>query len=51
MHEITEVMGRQLLTGATIGGLANSYTVYDLFHYSAPGVRDFSASTRPATSQ
>ena len=45
MHEITEVMGRQLLTGATIGGLANSYTVYDLFHYSAPGVRDFSAST------
>ena len=45
LHEMTEVMGRMLLTGATVGGTANSYMLYDLFHYSAPGVRDFSAST------
>jgi hypothetical protein len=45
LHELTEVMGRQMLTGATIGSVANSYDLYDLLHYSAPGVRDFSAST------
>lgn len=45
LHELTEVMGRALLTGGTIGGISNSYSLYDLFHYSAPGVRDFSAST------
>jgi hypothetical protein len=33
-HEITEVMGRFLLTGN--GG----YDPYDLFHYSAPNTRD-----------
>jgi hypothetical protein len=45
VHEITEVMGRQMLTGETLGGLANSYSLLDLLHYSAPGTRDFSAST------
>ena len=45
IHEITEVMGRVLLTGETIGSTPNSYSLYDLFHYSAPGIRDFSAST------
>jgi hypothetical protein len=45
MHEITEVMGRALLTGGSIGSTSNSYTAYDLLHYSSPGVRDFSAST------
>ena len=45
IHEMSEVMGRLLLTGSTVGGTANSYTPYDLFHYSAAGVRDFSAST------
>lgn len=45
VHEITEVMGRLMLTGGTVGSYANSYMLYDLFHYSAPGVRDFSAST------
>ncbi|HQT77758.1 MAG TPA: NF038122 family metalloprotease [Rhodopila sp.] len=45
LHEMTEVMGRLLLTGSTIGSTANSYDVLDLFHYSAAGVRDFSAST------
>ncbi len=45
LHEITEVMGRALLTGGTIGSTPNGYYAYDLFHYSAPGVRDFSAAT------
>lgn len=45
LHEISEVMGRELLTGRTVGTTANSFSLYDLFHYSAPGVRDFSAST------
>lgn len=45
LHELTEVMGRQMLTGGTIGSYANSYDLLDLFHYASPGVRDFSAST------
>lgn len=45
LHEMTEVMGRMLFTGTTVGGYANSYTLLDLMHYSAAGVRDFSAST------
>ena len=45
LHEISEVMGRALLTGGTIGSTQGSYSLYDLFHYSAPGVRDFSGST------
>jgi len=45
LHELTEVMGRMLLTGSTVGATANSYMLYDLFHYAAPGVRDLSAST------
>ena len=45
LHELTEVMGRALATGRTIGSTANSSYAYDLLHYSAPGVRDFSAST------
>jgi Ca2+-binding RTX toxin-like protein len=44
-HEISEVMGRLLLTGATIGSFLNSYVPLDLFHYSSPGIRDFSGST------
>lgn len=44
-HEITEVMGRILLTGGSIGSYTNSYGLLDLLHFSAPGVRDFSAST------
>jgi hypothetical protein len=45
LHELTEVMGRILLTGSTIGGFANSYSLMDLFHYQAAGVRDVSART------
>ena len=45
VHEITEVMGRQMLTGKTIGSTGNSYSLMDLLHYSSPGTRDFSAST------
>lgn len=44
-HELSEVMGRILLTGTTIGSYRGSNTLLDLMHYSAPGVRDFSAST------
>ena len=45
VHEITEVMGRIVLTGRSFGGLGKSYTLMDLLHYSAAGVRDFSATT------
>ncbi len=45
LHELSEVMGRIMLTGATVGSAANSYTLMDLFHYSSAGVRDFAAST------
>ncbi|MCX7382828.1 MAG: NF038122 family metalloprotease [Alphaproteobacteria bacterium] len=45
MHELTEVMGRGLLTGSTVGGSTPSDELMDLFHFSAPGVREFSAGT------
>ena len=45
LHELTEVMGRMLLTGGAVGTTANSYALLDLLHYSSAGVRDFSAST------
>jgi hypothetical protein len=45
VHEMTEVMGRMMLDGGTIGGISNSYCPLDLYHYSAPGVPDFSSST------
>jgi len=45
LHEMTEVMGRQMLAGGTIGTTANSYDLLDLLHYSASGTRDFSPST------
>ena len=40
MHEITEVMGRQLIVGANFGG-GPSYDAMDMFHFSAPGVHSF----------
>src|SRR5258708_4436151 len=39
-HEISEVMGRDLMTGETIGG-APGYGVMDLFHFSSPGGHSF----------
>lgn len=45
LHEMTEVMGRMLFTGATVAGYANSYTLLDLMHYSSAGTRNFLAST------
>ncbi len=45
LHEITEVMGRELLTGTTQGGLPKSFLPFDLLHFSAAGVHDFSATT------
>src|SRR5215831_18243813 len=44
-HEVAEVMGKNLLVGATIGTTSNSYVLSDLFHFSSPGVRDFSGTT------
>ena len=44
-HEISEVMGRQMFDGANAFGTGASYDPLDLFHYSAPGVRDFSGVT------
>jgi len=43
-HEFSEVMGRILLTGASISG-QSSYIALDLFHFSGNGVRTFSGST------
>jgi len=43
-HEFSEVMGRILLVGTTVGGTSNSYDVLDLFHYSAPATHDLSGS-------
>jgi len=43
-HEFSEVMGRILLVGASVGGTSNSYDVLDLFHYSAPATHDLSGS-------
>jgi len=40
-HEISEVMGRSLLVGGTIGSTPHGYYPLDLFHYSAAGARDF----------
>ena len=40
-HEFSEIMGRQMLDGYG----ANYYEPLDLFHYSAPGVHDFSGTT------
>ncbi len=45
VHEISEVMGRSLFVGETLGATSNSYGVLDLFHYSANGVRDFAGTT------
>jgi hypothetical protein len=42
-HEFSEVMGRILLVGGTINN-APSYTAYDFFHFSSPGVQDFSGN-------
>ncbi|HVN01291.1 MAG TPA: NF038122 family metalloprotease [Caulobacteraceae bacterium] len=39
-HEISEVMGRVGLEGATLGPFANVYTPLDVFRYSAPGAPD-----------
>ena len=44
-HEFSEIMGRILLVGASVGSSANSYVPLDLFHYSASSIRTFSGST------
>jgi VCBS repeat-containing protein len=44
-HEISEVMGRQMFDGTNAFGTGASYDPLDLFHYSAPGVRDFTGYT------
>ncbi len=48
-HEFSEVMGRQMMDGASFISAAG-YEPLDLFHYSAPGVRDFSGTTPGYTS-
>jgi hypothetical protein len=42
-HEFSEVMGRILLVGGSINN-APSYMAYDFFHFSSPGVQDFSGN-------
>jgi hypothetical protein len=38
-HEISEIMGRIPILGATVGSFPNSYTVNDLFRFTAPATR------------
>lgn len=43
-HEFSEIMGRSTMDGTMFDG-APGYEPLDFFHYSAPGVRDFSGTT------
>jgi hypothetical protein len=43
-HELSEIMGRQLMVGQTFSGHANSLEPMDLFHYASAGVRSFSGT-------
>ena len=45
LHEMSEVMGREILSGESLGSSAKNYGALDLMHYSAAGVRDLSATT------
>ena len=38
-HEISEVMGRLGLSGGAVGSTPNSFSLIDIFSYTAPGVR------------
>ena len=40
LHEISEVLGRLGLGGATVGNNANSYSLLDLFSFTGAGVRN-----------
>src|SRR5262249_43386185 len=44
-HEFTEILGRMDLFGATIGGTPNGYDLFDMFHYTAPGVHTFTGTS------
>jgi hypothetical protein len=44
-HEFSEVMGRVVLAGATIGSTPNGYEPLDLFDYSSPGTRRLVGTT------
>jgi hypothetical protein len=44
-HEFSEIMGRTMNVGTTDAGIANSYTLLDLYHYSAPSTRDLTKTT------
>ena len=43
-HELSEVMGRAMLVGRTIGTTTNGYYPMDLLHFSAPGVHSFAGN-------
>ena len=44
-HEISETMGRIALIGGSIGSTTNSYSAFDLFRFSSPGIRSPGASS------
>ena len=43
-HELSEVMGRALLVGESIGSSPHGYYPLDFLHYSAPGTPDFAGT-------
>jgi hypothetical protein len=43
-HEFSEIMGRQLLVGESLGGYSKGYTALDLFHYAGKGVPIYSGT-------
>jgi VCBS repeat-containing protein len=43
-HEFSEIMGRSMMDGQNLLGDGNDYEPLDLFHYSAPTIRDFSGT-------
>ena len=45
VHELSEIMGRQLQVGVPDPNYGSNELLYDLFHYAAPGVRSFVGTT------
>ena len=44
-HEVTEALGRQLLSGELLNGTTSNYDLLDLMHYFSSGVRSLDSGT------